>query len=99
MSSPQSLVGAANSEAALESIDFASAPLIPNFAQRMPRSDAKFGIGALDARDQSNEMPMRIAPAIALLSALLLCASPSKAQEKGPAFAIVDVPSVAGLRL
>jgi hypothetical protein len=42
-------VGTANSKAALETIEFASAPpLIPNFAQRMPRSDAKFGIGALE---------------------------------------------------
>jgi drug/metabolite transporter (DMT)-like permease len=32
--------------------DVASAPLIPNFAQRLPRSDAKFGIGAL-ATDQA----------------------------------------------
>src|SRR5215204_3818733 len=35
------------SKAALEGIDLASAPLIPNFAKRVPRSDAKFGIGAL----------------------------------------------------
>ena len=40
---------------------------------------------------------MRIAPAIALSSALLLCAGAGEAQEKGPAFAIVDVPSVVGL--
>src|SRR5829696_10526779 len=48
ISSRQSLVGTANSKATLETIDFASAGLIPNFAQRMPRSDAKFGIGALE---------------------------------------------------
>jgi hypothetical protein len=40
---------------------------------------------------------MRIARAIALVSVLQLCAGAGNAQEKGPAFAIVDVPSVAGL--
>ena len=53
--SRQSLVGNSNPHAALESIDLASAPLIPNFAKRMPRSDAKFGIGALQARSGESD--------------------------------------------
>jgi hypothetical protein len=66
----QSLVGAANAKAALETIDFARAPLIPNFAQRMPRSDAKFGIGALGVL----KAPFVATPARLVARAALRCA-------------------------